>query len=281
MKIAVLASLLLLAFLNLCPAQQPDKVIVYKEPEGAPLKLHCFLPDGWKADDKRPTAVFFFGGGWKTGTPRQFYRQCQLLADKGMVAISAQYRTSESHGTDPRACVEDGKSAVRWLHQHAKELGIDVDRLALGGGSAGGHVAAAAHFCKGFDAEGEDPKVPTTADALLLYNPVLDNGPGQWGHNKVKKYWEQISPAHNVFKLDPPSQPVPVPPILYMLGTKDRLISVDTAKRFQKTVEEAGGRIELKLHEGADHGWFNHKEGLKNTNEELVEFLASLGWIKE
>ena len=74
--------------------------------------------------DKRPAAVFFFGGGWVGGSPRQFYPKCHLLAERGMVAISAEYRTKKSHGTDPRACVEDGKSAARWIHEHAAELGM-------------------------------------------------------------------------------------------------------------------------------------------------------------
>ena len=161
---------------------------------------------------------------------------------------------------------------MRWLVQHADELGIDVDRLAIGGGSAGGHVAAATHYCKGFDTEGEDRSVPTTGDALLLYNPVLDNGPSEYGHSRVKDYWKEISPAHNVAK--------PLPPTLYMLGTKDKLIPVETAKRFQKTVEDAGGRMDLKLHQDAPHGFFNRKPHLEKTNNELVDFLESLGWIK-
>jgi len=275
-------SLIALAAVSPCLSQvpandfKPDKTIVYKKPGGKDLSLHVFLPKDWKAEDKRPAAVFFFGGGWVGGSPRQFYPQCHLLAGKGMVAISAEYRTKGSHKTDPRACVEDGKSAVRWITTHAGELGVDVDRFAIGGGSAGGHVAAAVHFCKGFDAEGEDKNASTTGDALLLYNPVLDNGPGEYGHDRVKEYWKDISPAHNVS-----AAAKPIPPVLYMLGTKDNLISVETAERFQKTIRDAGGRCELKLHKDAPHGFFNRPPHLEKTNEELVEFLESLGWIKK
>ena len=209
---------------------KPDRVIEFKQPGGKPLSLHVFLPDSWKAGDQRPAAVFFFGGGWVGGSPRQFFPQAKALADLGMVGISAEYRTKGSHGTGPRECVEDGKSAVRWVRSHAKELGIDPQKLAFGGGSAGGHVAAASSFCKGFDAAGEDVGVATLANALILFNPVLDNGPdGGWGHQKVIDYYQEISPAHNIRK--------PVPPILFMLGTKDDLIPVSTAERFKKTVE--------------------------------------------
>lgn len=288
MKNIFLSTLLLIATCSFAFAQddspndfKPDKTIVYKQPEGKALSLHIFLPKDWKASDRRPAAVFFFGGGWNRGKPSQFYPQCHVLAGHGMVGISAEYRTASSHGTDPRACVEDGKSALRWIHQHAGELGIDTDRLAIGGGSAGGHVAAAVHFCKNFDAEGEDKSVPTTGDALLLYNPVLDNGPGEYGHSRMKDFWKEISPAHNVFKHNPPTQPIPVPPTLYLLGTKDNLIPVETAMRFQKTIQEAGGKCELKLHKDAPHGFFNSEPHLEATHKELVSFLSSLGWIKE
>ena len=273
-------SVLLFFIGGICLAQvppnqfEPDKSLVYKKTDGKDLHLHVFLPKNWRKSDKRPGAVFFFGGGWVGGSPRQFYPQCHLLAQRGMVAISAEYRTKKSHGTDPRKCVEDGKSAARWIHEHASELGIDMDRFAIGGGSAGGHVAAATHFCEGFDAEGEDKAIPTTADALLLYNPVLDNGPGEYGHDRVKDYWKEISPAHNI------EGAKTVPPTLYMLGTKDKLIKVETAKRFQKAVQDAGGRMDLKLHQDAPHGFFNRPPHLEKTHKELTGFLADLGWIK-
>lgn len=281
MKVRTLPLLTVIAGCGIASAQvapdsfKPDKTIVYKKTEGKPLSLHVFLPKDWKAGDKRPAAIFFFGGGWVGGSPRQFYPQCKLLADKGMVALSAVYRTKNSHKTSPRQCVEDGKSAVRWIIGNAGQLGIDIDRLAIGGGSAGGHVAAATHFCKGFDAESEDKSIPTTGEALLLYNPVLDNGPGEYGHARVKDYWREISPAYNVDKERP------VPPVLYLLGTEDNLIPVETAKRFEKTIEDAGGRCELKLHEGASHGFFNRQPHLDKTNAQLVDFLDSLGWIKK
>ncbi len=251
---------------------KPDRLIVFKQPEGKALSLHVFLPEGWKEGDKRPVAVFFFGGGWVGGGAYQFYPQAKALAELGMVGISADYRTKGSHGTGPQQCVEDGKSAVRWIRSHAEELGVDIDRLAVGGGSAGGHVAAASTFCKGFNAEGEDTKISTRANALLLFNPVLDNGPGEWGHAKVKDFWKDISPAHNVS--------APVPPILFMLGTKDDLIPVATAKRFEQTVVDAGGRCDLKLYVGGVHGFFNRKPHLEKTTAEMIAFLKSLDWVK-
>ena len=97
-----------------------------------------------------PGIVFFFGGGWISGTPEQFFPHCRYLSERGMVAASAEYRIRDSHGTDPAACVRDGKSALTWLFAHAEEFGIDADQLLAGGGSAGGQVAAASTFLSGF-----------------------------------------------------------------------------------------------------------------------------------
>ena len=68
--------------------------------------------------------------------------------------------------------VKDGKSAVRWIRANAARLGIDPDRLAAGGGSAGGHVAAATATTQGIEEEGEDTSVSSRPCALVLFNPV-------------------------------------------------------------------------------------------------------------
>jgi acetyl esterase/lipase len=251
---------------------KPDRVIEYKHPEGKPLSLHVFLPPAWKASDKRPVAVFFFGGGWVGGSPTQFYPQAAHFASRGMVGISAEYRTKGSHGTSPKECVEDGKSAVRWVRGHAAELGIDPLRIAAGGGSAGGHVAAAGTFCPGFDGPGEDTGISAGANALLLFNPVFDNGPdGGWNQKAVAGYWEKISPAHNIRK--------PAPPAVVFLGTKDKLIPVSTAARFKRKMEEMGGRCDLHLYQDCGHGFFNKEPDLTKTTAEADAFLVSLGWL--
>ena len=73
------------------------------------------MPDGHTTADRRPAIVFFFGGGWNSGTVEQFRPQAEHLAKRGMVAALADYRVRSRHKTSPFACVADGKAAVRWL----------------------------------------------------------------------------------------------------------------------------------------------------------------------
>jgi acetyl esterase len=252
-------------------APQPDLVKIYKKVGGHELKLHIFNPDGHKAGDQRPAIVFFFGGGWNGGSPTQFYPQSEYLASRGMVAISAEYRVKNRHKTSPLECVKDGNSAIRWVRAHAGELGIDPKKIAAGGGSAGGHVAAAIGTTKGIVEEGEDPTVSSRPDALVLFNPVFDNGPKGYGHDRVKAYWKKISPFHNLDKTTPPT--------IVFLGTKDKLIPVATGEKYRDTMKGLGARCDLHLYDGEPHGFFN-KSKYHETVFEADRFLASLGFLK-
>jgi acetyl esterase/lipase len=248
----------------------PDKIIEFKKTEQRQLSLHVFNPPGHQASDKTPAVVFFFGGGWKGGAPTHFYPQSQHLAARGMVAICADYRTENNAGTTPQECVKDGKSAMRWVRSHAAELGIDPDRLAAGGGSAGGHVAAAMAALKGLNEDGEDLSVSCKPTALVLFNPVFDNGPGGYGHERVSACWQEFSPLHN---LD-----ASAPPTLVQLGTKDQLIPVATAEAYKAKMEKLGVRCDLILYEDQEHGFFN-KAKYDETLQAADDFLVSLGYL--
>jgi len=117
-------------------------LVVYKTIGEVELKLHIFEPPERDAKELSPAIVFFFGGGWVGGTPKQFYHQCEHFSSRGMVAISAEYRVKNKHGTTPFECVADGKSAIRWVRANVGRLGVNPNKIIAGGGSAGGHVAA-------------------------------------------------------------------------------------------------------------------------------------------
>ena len=114
--------------------------------------------------------------------------------------------------------------------------------------------------------------MPTSADALVLFNPVFDNGPGQWGHERVGERYMEFSPAHNVTK--------DAPPAIVFLGDKDNLIPVDVVKGFEKRMKEAGARCETHIYPDGVHGFFNNTDHCISTLAEADKFLASLGWIK-
>ncbi|MSU68979.1 MAG: alpha/beta hydrolase, partial [Opitutaceae bacterium] len=153
---------------------KPARLTTYRTVNGLELKLHTFEPAGLKPSDRRSAIVFFFGGGWSGGDPKQFYQQAQALADQGMVAFSADYRVKSRNQTTPFECVQDARAAIRWVRAHAAEWGIDPDRIVASGGSAGGHLAACTAVIIDGDKAGEDAKISSVPNALVLFNPVLD-----------------------------------------------------------------------------------------------------------
>jgi len=251
------------------------KIVTYKKAGDAELTLHVFSPSGAQSTQLHPAIVFFFGGGWQRGTPIQFYPECAHFAAKGMVAISADYRIAALHHTTPFESVADGKSAIRWLRQHASELGVDPHRIAAAGASAGGQLAAATGTLSGLDEPSEDKSVSSRPNAMILWYPVVDNGPGGYGYERVKDRYAQFSPVYNITAQTPPT--------LFFLGTQDKLIPVKTGEEFKSRLDAAGGRCDLILFEGAGHPIYEYRRGESTERRKVLAaadaFLASLGWL--
>jgi len=271
-----ICSFLTLFLTSVLWADDPD-LQIYKEVDGYSLNLHIFRsPAHISGAAPKPAIVFFFGGGWAGGTPTQFYPQCEYLADRGMVAMAAEYRVKSRHNTTPFECVMDGKSALRWIRKNAAKLGVDPERIGAGGGSAGGHVAAAVATVPGLNEEGEDLSISCLPDTLVLFNPVYDNGPGGFGYPKLKDRYREISPMHNLRE--------GMPPTIVFLGDQDRLIPVSTAEKFRDEMHKLGNRSELVVYPGQSHGFFNQGKpggGYLKTLQEMDKFLNSLGWLEK
>jgi len=271
------------------PKMQPTRSEVFKTIDGARLRMHIFEPEGLKPSDKRPAIVFFFGGGWTGGTPTQFYAHCKYLASRGMVAMSAEYRVKSRHGVTPFECVTDGKSAVRWVRANAAKLGVDPARIAAGGGSAGGHVAATTGTIEGLEEKGEDASISSKPDAMVLFNPALVLDFEEWKKRgipearlaQIRERFDGrdpkgISPCHHVKK--------GAPPTIIFHGKADTTVPYATAEAFAQAMKQAGSRCELEGYEGQGHGFFNFGRGdgsaFYQTMAEADKFLASLGWLE-
>lgn len=270
----VVALWVLPANANAEPPQRETRV--YKTVDQQELKIIITKPKDWALGDKRPAIVFFHGGGWVGGAPGQFDDHSAYFASRGLVCFQAQYRLLDRKSADPPIiCTQDAKSAMRWVRSHSQEFGIDPNRIASAGGSAGGHLAAFVGCVDGGDAPTDDQNVSAKSNAMLLFNPVYDNGPGQWGHARTGEQYEKYSPAHNLSKDDPPS--------IVFLGSEDKLIPVATAERFQKLSKAAGVESELYVYKGQGHGFFNANRDsgrwYRETTSAADKFLNHLGWL--
>jgi len=259
----------------------------YKSVGDVDLKLWIFTPEGHQPTDRRPAVVFFFGGGWKSGNPSQFEHHCRYLASRGMVAVTADYRVLSRHQTLADRSVADAKSAVRWLRSHAKELGIDPERIAAGGGSAGGHLAACTATIADLDEPHEDASVSSIPNALVLFNPALllasydDVTVGEEKQADLAARTgvaaERISPIHHVR--------AGLPPTIIFHGIDDPTVAYRTVEKYREVAQAAGNLVDLHGYEKQVHGFFNYGRGgtpgeyYLRTVHAMDRFLASLGYL--
>ncbi|MDB4438054.1 alpha/beta hydrolase [bacterium] len=241
--------------------------IVCKSTSGGNPALNMFWPESHKATDRRAVIVLFFGGGWVSGKPQQMAAHARYFARAGYVAISAKYRVRNKDGAHltPSDCVEDGKSAVRFLRKHAAELGNDPDKITSGGGSAGGHVAACSGVIQGYDAKDENAKISLVPNALILFNPVIDATEKGYGADKNPKDNRALSPFQNVC--------AGLPPTYIVHGTADRTMPFENVERFNRLMLEAGNVCRLLPFEGRGHGFFNAPGFKKGTKEAFAKIM--------
>ena len=260
---------------------------IYKTINGIKLPLHIFEPNDHKAGDKRPAIVFFFGGGWNGGSPKQFEKQCAYLASRGMVAMTVEYRVASRHGVKAVSCFSDAKSSIRWVRQNAQRLGIDPDRVAAGGGSAGGHLAGALGTISAFDEPTDDTSISAVPNALVLFNPVLVLAPVEgYRSGDPKKIAglekrmgvppQQLSPYHNLGS--------DLPPTLILHGTADKTVPYESVEIFTEQAQKKGNPVELVSYEGQGHGFFNFKkkenQPFFDTVKKMDAFLVSLEYLQ-
>lgn len=259
---------------------------VYRKVGDVELKIHFFMPPGHKPTDRTPAIVFFFGGGWLRGSPGQFVPQCKYFASRGMVAATADYRVFERHKAMVVDCVSDAEAAIRWVRGNANRLGIDPDRIAASGGSAGGHLAAAVGTLKDFT-DDEKSTVDFRPNAMILFNPAVDltrdesgpDTPAKQRFNLLARLGarpEELSPADHI-------RPGLAPTLIFH-GKKDNLIPFTTIEAFAEAMRKAGNKCEAVGFEGQGHGFFNYSPKGNTYFDQTMrladEFLASLGWIK-
>ncbi|MCA9129028.1 MAG: alpha/beta hydrolase [Planctomycetales bacterium] len=259
---------------------------IYKKIGDVELKAYVFNPDDWKPGDKRPAIIFFFGGGWRSGSPTQFEHHCRYFAARGMVAITADYRVASRQDVRAVACVADAKSAIRWLRNNAERLGVDPAKVVAAGGSAGGHIAAATGTIKGFDESDEDSSISSIPNAMALFNPALVLAPVEGLAGFDAKKLQELEPRLGV----PPAALSPyhcltekIAPTIIFHGEADTTVPFKTAELFTERAQQLGSHCELKGYAGQPHGFFNRSRGnenyFKQTVMELDRFLVELNYL--
>ncbi|GAA3635108.1 hypothetical protein GCM10022223_61870 [Kineosporia mesophila] len=246
-----------------------------------PLLLDVYRPDTRAAV---PAVIFVHGGGWHVGSRSSvgptfadwLPSPLEQLAGKGFAVVSVDYRlTGEARFP---AQLDDVTTALAWLRDRTDELGIDPQRIAVWGESAGGHLAA----LLGLTAEGvaavvswygpsdlsefpsdaaelgisvADPSAPDSREALLLGGRATE----------VPELAAQASPVARVHEN--------APPFLLIHGTADRFVPHRQSQRLAEALEAKRVDVRLRLLAGADHLWLGSPETARTAFDLTVEFL--------
>jgi acetyl esterase len=251
---------------------QPDWIRTYKTTATGELKAHGFSPKELRSGEKKPGFAFFHPGGWNMGEPAWGYELCHHYAGLGMVAVSFQYRLSSIGGTTPVDAISDARSAVRWIRRIGAEIGLDGDRLLVMGISAGAHLALSTAMLGEPDDPADDTTISTVANALLLQSASADPASGSQFIELLqgKGNPEDYSPAHHI-------RPG-LPPMCFIHGTADDIVSHDSVKEFVAVMKKAGNSCELHSFEGTDH-FFRGKDDQVAALRAMDAFVHSHGYI--
>ena len=242
--------------------------VLYKKTPQEDMYLYILRPQPQKVK-ALPAIVYFTGGGWVSGDVYGQIPNPAWFRDHGIIGIEADYRVKSRHDTSPIECIQDAKSAIRYIRAHAKELGINPDKIIAAGGSAGGHLAACA-FLDGGDTPGEDLKISSKPNAIVMHNPVLGEGFG-------KEFFDihpEFSPILHVKKGWPPT--------ILSNGTKDNTTPFQYAEKFTRLMNEAGNVCELIPVKDADHScdWPVSNPNFLPDMQMITEFLKENGMMK-
>jgi acetyl esterase len=231
------------------PGVEDAQAEVYKQTPTRPLSLYL-LTLAQRPARPAPAIVFFFGGGWASGTVGQFAEQARSFRDLGYVAVLVDYRVRRRDGTTVFEAVADAKSAIRWMRENATRWHVDPQRIAAAGGSAGGHIAAATAILEGFDDRRDNRQISPRPDALVLFNPVVDTTESGYGAAFIGPRAAEVSLTPHLRR--------GLPPTIIFHGTADRTVPYANVTEFTRRMRAHENPCELVPFQGEDHGFFNN-----------------------
>jgi len=284
--VALTALLISDAAAKTSPSATPETIskpetFTYRQIGERALKAYVFFPET-KAKH-RAAVLLFHGGAWKLGEASWMFDRAKEFAEKGIVAVSVDYRLSND-GLSPIDGVEDACAAFKWVREQSDKFGIDPQRIAGYGWSAGGHLVAAAATLPSVN--GKNLVASERPNALLLYSPAL---------NMAKDpYFMQLMAGKGNPAAYSPSEFISrsLPPTLIIQGEEDTIVLARDARAFCAAADKImSAPCELHVYPGVGHLLTrNLKVQYKDFDSDPTDaaeahqledaFLGSLGYLE-
>lgn len=261
-----------------------EKDVVYGKGGDVELKLDLARPK--VGDGPFPALVLIHGGGWSGGNRQSFSPLMAQAAERGYVAVTISYRLTQP---DPKtklgkvpfpAQIEDCKCAVRWLKANAEKYHVDVNRVGVSGGSAGGHLSLlvglsdATHKLEG---QGGSTDQSSRVNAVVnIFGPT--DMVECWKTSPAAQQYIQgllgtPEDAPETYKAASPVTYISAddPPVLTLHGAADTLVPPSQATLLDEAMKAAGAKHELLILEGQGHGFGG--ESQTKAMETMWKFL--------
>jgi acetyl esterase len=258
-----------------------DQVISSEVPGPAgPIAVRVYVPAGRSARLQMPGLVFFHGGGWVRGSLQSHDILCRSLANGGgCIVVSVDYRMAPEHRFP--AAIDDAVAATRWVAEHAAEIGVDPARLAVGGDSAGGNLAAAVALVL------RDAGGPPLVHQLLIY-PVTnyrfdtpsyaDNAEGYMLTREAMRYYWRLYLPDEAAGDDQRASPLRardlsrLPPAMVLTAEFDPLR--DEGRAYADRLEASGTPVVYREYAGMVHG-FVTSAGVLDAGKQAVRDVSA------
>lgn len=239
---------------------------IYAEPSGLPLRYDFFRPD---SDIPTPLVVCIHGGGWISGEKESMHEVAEMLASQGYAAACPQYRLAPLHPFP--SPVEDILACVTHLRAESERRGLDPQRFASLGNSAGGHLAAMAGLSKYSDSRVQAVVdicgISDVTDPHGQHFPVSLGFLEQFMARPFVGYEELYRLASPLHLVEPG-----VPPFLIVHGEADDIVPYGQSVALAKKIEEAGGEAKLYVFPGEGHAF--SLESWMEIEKLILDFLG-------
>lgn len=258
-----------------------EKGIEYGKGGDVSLKLDLYQPIGGDGtgDPLRPAIIFVHGGAWKGGNREIYHYYCVKLAEKGYVVATVSYRLSDVAPFP--AAVQDVKCAVRWLRANAERLHVDPNRIAMAGGSAGGHLSMMAGYVTDnpeLEGTGGNPDESSRIQAVVnFYGPTDLTTEFARDNDVVVKFLggESYADKPELYQLASPNSHVSAddPPTLILHGSIDTVVPISQAELLVDKLKAAGVPYEYDRVEGWPHTMDLEANVNRHCLAKIEEFL--------
>jgi acetyl esterase/lipase len=254
--------------------------VVFGTGGGRELRCDVYTPPG--EERSRPAVLLIHGGGWRQGDKTQLRGYGILLGQAGYVCVVSEYRLVGESAWP--AQVHDVKAALRWTRAHAEELGVDPERIALEGNSAGAHIvlfAAGTMNVPEYEGEGGNPGVSTHVGAVIGIYPPTRFHFGERQHGAVPIEALSDDPTAELAEAASPvtTASPDYPPTMLVHGTADAVVPVSASFLMYDILTTHKVPTELHVYAEQPHGFDADPRFGRRTADLMTLFLER--YLKE